>query len=113
MSNLVGICDLKYGIPKEHSKQENFEKLYRGLFHESIELHRSKEVVTAIRRIFLEKCRLDDLKQNIQDPKTTLVDAKKKLDKSLGDSIGQGVHFPIGHIGNYRISESYLDPLMT
>ena len=110
-TNLIGIVDLKNILPNEYSKLDSLDKLHKILFKETIELYKSKEVLNSICQI-VDRFNIEDLKKHVQDTRSTLLEIRNKLNKSLGDDISCGNYYPKGHIANFRIDHNYFNDLL-
>ena len=117
LKQIQGVCDLKKVIMKEDKvlgKRDNIDTIHIHLFNEKIDSYKSKEVLDSTHRIIKNlqkpgnKSYLDLFQDCVEDPKSTLAATKVKLDKSLGEDISRGKHYPLGHIGNYRLPENYM-----
>lgn len=111
-NHVIGICDLKRVVSKEYPKFDHLEKLHKEIFKHSIELYRSKEVLESLSNIS-NRYGIGELKNHVEDLQSTLKEVQIKLNKSLGDDIASGNYYSDGHIGNFRISPTYFDTLVT
>lgn len=115
MSKVRGVCDLKLALKQfkdQLVKCDTIEKVHKQLFNETIEAYKSKEALESVVRIMqmlAQKCGPTWADKSVQDSVATLAETKTKLDASLGDDIAQGRHFPVGHIGHFRMPQNYLD----
>ena len=112
LNHVIGICDLKRVVSKEYPKFDHLEKLHKEIFKHSIELYRSKEVLESLSNIS-NRYGIGELKNHVEDLQSTLKEVQIKLNKSLGDDIASGNYYSDGHIGNFRISPTYFDTLVT
>ena len=108
----IEYVDLKRVVSKEYPKFDHLEKLHKEIFKEAIELYRSKEVLGSLCNIS-NKYGIEQLKNHVEELQSTLKEVQIKLNKSLGDDIASGNYYSDGHIGNFRISPTYFDTLVT
>ena len=113
MQNIKGICDLKDLVQKSKlcmGKCDTIDKIHKQLFNETVEPHRSKEVVESIIKVLDKIGQAPNIstKGFIEDSMKTLEKVKKKLDLSLAEDISHGRYYPQGHIGNFRMPEDFL-----
>lgn len=108
-SNIKGICDLRGIIMKSQlcqGKCESLDKIHKQLFQETIEIHRSTQVLDSILRIG-SRFKMEEF-EPIEEIMSSLPIIKKKLDTSLAEDIAHGKYHPSGHIGNFRMPEKFL-----
>lgn len=107
--NIKGICDLREIILKSQicqGKCDSLDKIHKQLFQqETIELHRSTQVLDSLLRI-CAKFNAEDF-EPIEEMTSSLPMMKKKLDTSLAEDIANGKYYPSGHIGNFRMPEKF------